>query len=43
MADYEFPDALLFTPDDDWIRVDYVIGGTDTPTFTFAVAVGIEQ
>ena len=28
---------------DDWIRVDYTIGGTDTPTFNFAVAVGIEQ
>lgn len=32
MADYEFPDDLLFTSDDEWIRLDedqVVIGVTD--------------
>ncbi|MFP6654119.1 MAG: hypothetical protein VCB25_00725, partial [Myxococcota bacterium] len=32
MADYEFPDGLLFTADDEWIRIDgdhVVIGVTD--------------
>jgi len=32
VADYEFPDALLFTPDDEWIRVEgdtVVIGISD--------------
>jgi hypothetical protein len=39
-AGYEFKSAAGAITDD-WWRVDWTIGGTATPTFSFVVAVGI--
>ncbi len=38
---YQFATPVAGAITDDWWRIYWTIGGTDTPSFTFAVAVGI--